>query len=329
MIGRPYHSDPGLNHGDPRGVPGARLPDPLDALDPARIATYLDRFFDEDIDAGRDQDAARAQRRLAGELLGQLRAEGVGREVRGAPPERGRARSVVASSAATTRRPTASSTRSSSSRGDAVRGAPRHRRQQAGRLDQDPRQDLRPRAEAPRGAPRGRGASGSGELEHAHRQEAPRAARAASRQQLAARKQQDPALERADRRDRASALEAYEAPPSTPRRSRPRASSSCSKKTSTTGTSSRAFNRDARNHSGDHRATTETDDTQEEPARSSARKARRPDIDVEAELQQVRGRAERKRLGLDAEHRALGRRHGRPDLHRRASARTSRSSSAA
>ena len=44
---------------------------------------------------------------------------------------------------------------------DALRGAPRHRREQAGRLDQDPRQDLRARAEAPRGAPRGRRARSS------------------------------------------------------------------------------------------------------------------------------------------------------------------------
>ena len=31
---------------------------------------------------------------------------------------------------------------------DALRGAPRHRREQAGRLDQDPREDVHPRAEA-------------------------------------------------------------------------------------------------------------------------------------------------------------------------------------
>ena len=64
---------------------------------------------------------------------------------------------------------------------DAVRRAPRHRREQAERLHQDPREDLRPRPQAPRGAPAGRRASGSGELALAHRQEAPRAPRAPQR----------------------------------------------------------------------------------------------------------------------------------------------------
>ena len=152
----PVPLDPGLNHGDPRGVPGrsatrscrmrsipkdARVPRPLlqgGARERARSKSPLD-----------------INRRVAGELLGQQRAEGVGREVRRAPPERRRASISRASSAATTRRPTASSTRSSSSRQDALRGAARHRREQARRLDQDPRQDVRARAEAPRGAPRG------------------------------------------------------------------------------------------------------------------------------------------------------------------------------
>ena len=79
--------------------------------------------------------------------------------------------------------------------GDALRGAARHRRQQAGRLDQDPRQDLRPRAQAPRGAPRGRRRKRSDELRARDRREAARAARAEARSSSTARKQQDPALD--------------------------------------------------------------------------------------------------------------------------------------
>ena len=112
MIGRPYHSDPGLNHGIPEEFQVLGYPI-LSMRSIPKDPEYLASLLQERHQGGADQDAARDERRLAGELLGQQRAEGLGREVRGAPPERGRARSVVASSAATTRRPTASSTRSS------------------------------------------------------------------------------------------------------------------------------------------------------------------------------------------------------------------------
>ncbi len=141
---------------DPRGVPGARLPDPVDPLAPQGPGAGCEPLL-----RGRSPRASsrrpRHQRRVARELLGQQRAEGVGREVRRAAPERRRASTCRASSAATTRRPTASSTRSSPPAGKAVLGAARHRREQARRLDQDPRQDLRPHAEAPQGAARGPG----------------------------------------------------------------------------------------------------------------------------------------------------------------------------
>ena len=78
--------------------------------------------------------------------------------------------------------------------GDALLGAARHRRQQAGRLDQDPRQDLRPLAEAARGAARGHGASAR--TSSTYRIDEKRLELLElKQQQLEARKQQDPALE--------------------------------------------------------------------------------------------------------------------------------------
>ena len=93
MLGRPYHSDPGLNHGilEEFQVLGYPI---LSIRSIPKDREYLDRYFKEDLEAGAHRDAARDQRRLAGELLGQLGAEGVGGEVRRAPPERRRARPV-------------------------------------------------------------------------------------------------------------------------------------------------------------------------------------------------------------------------------------------
>ena len=87
--------------------------------------------------------------------------------------------------------------------GDAVLGAARHRRQQAGRLDQDPRQDVRAHAEAPRGAARGHGASAEDELDAPHRREAARAARAqaaAARRRARSRTRRSSARSRRSRR---------------------------------------------------------------------------------------------------------------------------------
>ena len=86
---------PGPQPRHPRGVPGARLSDPVDALDPEG-REYLDALL-QTRSSKRAHHATPLElnRRVAGELLGQQRAEGVGREVRGAPPERRRPRSLV------------------------------------------------------------------------------------------------------------------------------------------------------------------------------------------------------------------------------------------
>ena len=152
VVGRPYHLDPGLNHGIPEEFQVLGYPI-LCIRSIPKDERASRRYFKEELKAGKIKPA-RHQRRLAGELLGQLRAEGVGGEVRGAPPERGAARSLelqVRPRRADLRhhRPHRRAQR------DAARGAARHRRQQAGRLDQDPRQDLRALAQAPRGAARG------------------------------------------------------------------------------------------------------------------------------------------------------------------------------
>ena len=100
---------PGAQPRHPRGVPGARATRCSRSARSRKDETYLDALLQ-----GRARSAAHAparhQRRVAGELLGQQRAEGVGGEVRRAAPERRRCWTCRASSAATTRRPTASST---------------------------------------------------------------------------------------------------------------------------------------------------------------------------------------------------------------------------
>ena len=113
MLGRPYHSDPGLNHGIPEEFQVLGYPDPVDPLDPeGRASTSI---------------ATSRRSSRAGQIEAPLELNDVwpenysansaqkvwAREVRGAPPERRRASTSRASSAATTRRPTASSTPSS------------------------------------------------------------------------------------------------------------------------------------------------------------------------------------------------------------------------
>ena len=207
MIGRPYHSDPGLNHGvlEEFQVLGYPI---LSMRSIPKDPAWLHRFFESDIKAGRIETAARGAGRLAGELLGQLGAEGLGREVRGAPPERGGAGSVVLQVRA--RRADLRPHRLDHlDLGDALLGAARHRRQQAGRLDQDPRQDLRPLAQAPRGAARGHGQAHR-RAEVPHGGEAPPAAGA---QAAAARGAQaaGPGAGEDDHRDQREGLRVFEA----------------------------------------------------------------------------------------------------------------------
>jgi hypothetical protein len=149
---RTTRSGPQPRH--PGGVPGARLPDPERALDPARqgVPRHVLRGRAR---APGHQDPARHQRRVAGELLGQLGAEGVGGEVRRAPPERRVPRSVELQV-----RPRRADLRPH--RQHHRDGAQRRTRRcttstrTSRRVDQDPREDLRPHAEALRESARGR-----------------------------------------------------------------------------------------------------------------------------------------------------------------------------
>jgi hypothetical protein len=101
-----------------RGVPGPGLPDPVDALAPEERRPHA-AAVRRRRGQGPDRAPARHHRRVARELLDQLGAEGVGGQVRVAPPATSRCSICRASSAATTRRPTASSTASSAPAGKA------------------------------------------------------------------------------------------------------------------------------------------------------------------------------------------------------------------
>jgi predicted nucleotide-binding protein (sugar kinase/HSP70/actin superfamily) len=93
MIGRPYHSDPGLNHGvlEEFQVLGYPI---LSMRSIPKDPVWLHRFFESDIKAGASRHRWRC-RTCGRELLDQLGAEGVGGQVRRAPPERRRAGPVV------------------------------------------------------------------------------------------------------------------------------------------------------------------------------------------------------------------------------------------
>ncbi len=219
MVGRPYHSDPGLNHGIPEEFQVLGYPI-LSVRSLPRDEKYLARYFKEEIAEG-DVAPARHQRRVAGELLGQQRAEGVGREVRRAAPQRRAARPLELQV-----RPRRAHLRHRRQhrdrRGHALRGAPRHRREQARRVDQDPREDLRALAQAPRGAPRGPRPQAH-RVRRGPRPEAPRAPAPQARAARRAHAALDPALERQIDDLAASASRAYK-PESAARPSCPRAS---------------------------------------------------------------------------------------------------------
>ena len=139
----PPRSGPEPRH--PRGVPGARLPDPVDPLDPEGSESTWSASSTSDLKAGRiktpleisdvwpeNYSANTAQKVWAAKFAARhpnvvvldLSSFKCGHDA----PTYGLIDSIIASA------------------GDAVLGAARHRRQQAGRLDQDPRQDLRPLA---------------------------------------------------------------------------------------------------------------------------------------------------------------------------------------
>ena len=77
MIGRPYHSDPGLNHGIPEEFQVLGYPI-LSVRSIPKDREYLDRYYKDELEKGIIKTPARAEPRLAGELLGQQRAEGLG-----------------------------------------------------------------------------------------------------------------------------------------------------------------------------------------------------------------------------------------------------------
>ena len=78
MIGRPYHSDPGLNHGIPEEFQVLGYPI-LSIRSIPKDATYLDSLLQGGSREGAHHDAARDQRRVAGELLGRTARRRCGR----------------------------------------------------------------------------------------------------------------------------------------------------------------------------------------------------------------------------------------------------------
>ena len=152
--GGPYHLDPGLHHGVPDEYQALGYPI-LSIRSIPKDPKWLARFFKDDLERGFVDDAAVGAGRVAGELLHQQRAEGLGGQVRRAASERRRARSLELQV-----RPRCADLRPDRQHHQLERhagvGAARHRRQQARRLDQDPRQDLRPHAQAVRGGARRR-----------------------------------------------------------------------------------------------------------------------------------------------------------------------------
>ena len=94
VIGRPYHSDPGLNHGIPEEFQVLGYPI-LSVRSIPKDRAYLDRYYREELDAGTMSRPLELDQRLARELLGQQFAEGVGGELCGPSPERRFARPLV------------------------------------------------------------------------------------------------------------------------------------------------------------------------------------------------------------------------------------------
>ena len=158
-----------------------------------------------------------------------------------------------------------------------------------------------------------------GELEHAHRPEAPRAPDAASSEQLArAAARPTPRSRRRSPRSR-ERIRAYEAPPPPPARARDcrRGSSSYARRPPRGTPRSRP-----RHHKPAHPTSRPTSPAEAETlqrsdptsVRTITDKKSLPVIDIDAELKAFEDE-ERKRLGLDDQDRAVGRGHGQPHLH--------------
>ena len=157
LIGRPYHSDPGLNHGIPEefqvlGYPILSMRSIPKDRDVAATATST-----SDLEAGRIKTPLEIN-----DVWPENYSANCAQKVWAAKFAARHPNVVVLDLSSLQVRPRRADLRphrlDHRDVGDAVRGAARHRRQQAGRLDQDPRQDLRPLAQAARGAARGHGA---------------------------------------------------------------------------------------------------------------------------------------------------------------------------
>ena len=312
----PVPLGPGPEPRHPRGVPGARLPDPVDALDPEGRASGSTATSRRSSRAGSIETPLEINDVWPENYSANSRAEGVGGEVRGAPPERRRASTCRRSSAATTRRPTASSTRSSQRRAtpysalhdiDANKpgGSIKIRVKtyaHALKLHEERLEDT---------------ASKQGRARRYRIDEKRLELLRAQAQQLAERTRQDPALDaQIDElaREGAAPTRPTPTPKSKPEQAAegPRAARQEDEATATIATPC-----DAPDRRGEQ-PTMETTTTQ--PDQTSRTKLpilgepNADELDIEAELKKFEDE-ERKRLGLEPATRALGRRHGRPDVH--------------
>ena len=164
MIGRPYHLDPGLNHAILEEFQILGYP-VLSIRSIPKDEEYLGEYFAEDLSKEGIITTPLEIGDVWPENYSSTRPEGVGGQVRRPPPQRGGAGSVVLQVRAR-RAHLRHHRQHHQHRADAVFGAARHRRQQAGRLDQDPGEDLRPQPGAARGAAGGRDARKSRQLLH-------------------------------------------------------------------------------------------------------------------------------------------------------------------
>ena len=171
MLGRPYHNDPGLNHSVLEEFQALGYPILSMRSLPRDKAEMLDTLFAEDIAKGVIENgldvtdvwpenystnsvqkvwAAKYAARHPNVACLDLSSFKCGHDA----PTYGLIDSIIALGR------------------QGVLGAPRHRREQAERLDQDPRQDVRAHADAPQGEARGSGDEEGRARSRARREEA-------------------------------------------------------------------------------------------------------------------------------------------------------------